>query len=74
MGQLWRLRLRSMDMKYLWPKCVAIAEERGQGIEGARAAFKAHVFRDEAWTRDFTAEELHRIVASLEPATRRVSA
>lgn len=72
MGQLWRLRLRSMDMKYLWPKCVAIAEERGQGIEGARAAFKAHVFRDEAWTRDFTAEELHGIVDGLRARERRV--
>ena len=41
----WYKRLRGVDLKILWPECVANARD----LDHAKAAFAAHTFNDPVW-------------------------
>ncbi len=41
----WYAQKRDIDIKILWPSCVAQAKD----IHHAKAAFAAHAFNDPAW-------------------------
>lgn len=41
----WYGRMRSIDLKILWPACVAHAPS----LDHAKAAFAVHAFSDPAW-------------------------
>ena len=41
----WYLPQRRIDLKILWPQCVAQASD----LDHAKAAFAFHAFHDRAW-------------------------
>lgn len=61
----WHQRERKLDLKILWPSCKRIAEERGTGLDHARAAFTLHAVHSQAWL-SLGEEEVRRRIAALE--------
>lgn len=58
---LWYSRLRSIDIKILWPIC----KEKARDLDSAKAAFAVHAFNDVPWK--FIGEaETYRIIDGLE--------
>jgi hypothetical protein len=58
------LYMRRLDRVLLWPACKAAAEERGMGINAAKAAFASHAFNDPPWQhlgRDETIRQIDRL-------------
>lgn len=60
-ARMWRRRLRKIDLQTLWPACV----QKASSITMARAAFATHAFHDEAWTSDYSEEELIAFIDQL---------
>ena len=54
-------RARNLDLKILWPACIAAAES----ITDARRAFKAHAFSDSSWLI-LPPSKIHEIIDALE--------
>jgi hypothetical protein len=42
---LWYYRIRSTDLKILWPAC----KEQAETLDRARVAFAFHAYNDRAW-------------------------
>lgn len=61
-AKAWRKRLRKSDMEMLWPSCVAQAKD----LDHAKMAFAVHAFNDEAWTKDYTHDQIKEIINDLE--------
>lgn len=61
----WHQRERQLDLKILWPSCKRIAEERGTGLDHARAAFALHALYSQAWLA-LGEEEVRRRIDDLE--------
>lgn len=57
----WRGTQRKQDLNFLWPQCRAQAVN----LELARMAFLYHALQDTAWTKDFTEEEIRKMVGEL---------
>lgn len=80
-GRWWRRNQRALDMKILWPQCVAHGGKRYRignwgdspysALDLAKACFMVHAAQDTAWTRDLTHEELKDFVDRLRPGDRR---
>lgn len=58
----WRARQRRIDMKILWPACKDVS---CGDMDVAKAAFASHAFHDEAWTADYTEDELIAFIGKL---------
>lgn len=58
----WNRRRRRIDMDILWPTCLAQARD----LDHAKAAFAVHAFNDQAWTDDFTHDEIVEFIDKLE--------
>ena len=61
-ARMWRAHQRMTDLEILWPSIRAQAPY----VEAARAAFAVHAFQDEAWTQDFSQDQIVRIIEGLE--------
>lgn len=75
-GRLWRAHQRKTDVRILWPCCKRAAaqecylactlqDSHRSLLSRARGAFLLHCAQDTAWTKDFTFQEIERIVATL---------
>jgi hypothetical protein len=40
---------RQYDVRFLWPACKLVAEQRGRDLDAARGAFLLHAMNSEAW-------------------------
>ncbi len=58
----WRRRQRQIDNDLLWPAC----KENAGSLEDARFAFVFHCLHDPAWVKDFSYEEIVKIVSNYE--------
>jgi hypothetical protein len=58
----WRARQRAIDLKILWPLCVAGAAD----LDYAKAAFTLHAWNEPAW-RELGADELLAFIDQLGP-------
>ena len=58
----WRARQRAIDLKILWPLCVAGAAD----LDYAKAAFTLHAMNDPAW-RELGEDELLSFIDQLGP-------
>ena len=61
LGRWYRAWQRGFDLRVLWPACYKKAPD----LDHAKAAFACHAFHDEAWTRDFTHDELIEYISHL---------
>lgn len=61
-GKWLRLNRRATDLSVLWPACKVNARD----LDHAKAAFMFHAANDDAWTKDFSHEELKQFVGSLD--------
>jgi hypothetical protein len=52
---------RWIDVTILWPSC----RDQTPDLDHAKAAFAVHAFRDRAWTRHFSEEEIFLIIDAL---------
>ena len=58
--KLWYARLRSIDLKILWPIC----KQKAEDLDHAKAAFAVHAFNDKAW-KFLGRDEIVRRIGSL---------
>lgn len=61
-GRWWRKKQRRADLDILWPQCKRYAAD----VRYARACFAFHVFRDRAWTADYSDRELSDLINRLD--------
>lgn len=57
----WRRRQRRIDMDILWPIC----KEQCPDLDYARATMMLHCLNDEAWTSDYTPDDLKVFIGQL---------
>lgn len=56
----WRKRLRSIDLRVLWPIC----KQQALTVDHAKAAFMVHCMGDHAWS-DLSEAEIITVINNL---------
>jgi hypothetical protein len=60
-SKYWRATQRATDISTLWPAC----KKHAKDMDNAKSAFYMHASNDEAWTKDYTEDELITFVNKL---------